>query len=113
MSRWENQNAPDEKFIREVVRRVVAVAHPDRIILFGSAASGQMNKDSDVDLLVVCRVVEDDLDESVRIRRSLLGMGTPFDIFVMPVDLFETTKTIIGSLAFPAHKYGKVIYAAA
>ena len=34
--------------LNEVVRRVLAVAKPDRIILFGSAATGQMTKDSSV-----------------------------------------------------------------
>ena len=35
----------------EIVRRVIEVAQPDRIILFGSAARGQMGPDSDIDLL--------------------------------------------------------------
>ena len=39
-----NQNLLDE-----IVRRVVDVEQPDRIILFGSAARGQMGLDSDVD----------------------------------------------------------------
>ena len=37
----------------EIVRRVIEVAEPDRIILFGSAARGQMGPDSDIDLLVI------------------------------------------------------------
>ena len=43
----------DETLLNEVVRRVLTVVRPDRIILFGSAATGQMTKDSDIDLLVV------------------------------------------------------------
>ena len=39
----------------EIVRRVAEVAQPDRIILFGSAARGQMTHDSDLDMLVVKR----------------------------------------------------------
>ena len=39
--------------LAEVVRRVIEVAQPDRIILFGSAACGQMGPDSDIDLLVI------------------------------------------------------------
>jgi len=37
----------------EIIRRVLTAANPDRIILFGSAATGQMNRDSDIDLLIV------------------------------------------------------------
>ena len=35
------------------VRRIVAVADPERIILFGSAARGEPKPDSDLDILVV------------------------------------------------------------
>ncbi len=37
----------------EIIRRVVKVAQPEKIILFGSAARGEMRPNSDVDLLVV------------------------------------------------------------
>ena len=40
-------NVPDPAILAEVVRRIVEVAHPDRIVLFGSAARGQMGPDSD------------------------------------------------------------------
>jgi predicted nucleotidyltransferase len=33
---------PDPAILAEVVRRIVEVAHPDRIVLFGSAARGQI-----------------------------------------------------------------------
>jgi len=38
---------------QEIVRRILAVAKPDRVIVFGSAAAGRMTADSDIDLLVV------------------------------------------------------------
>ncbi len=44
---------PDQKMIDNLVRRIVEVAHPLRIILFGSAARGEMGPNSDVDVLVV------------------------------------------------------------
>ena len=37
----------------EIVRRIVEVAAPEKIILFGSAARGEMGPHSDVDLLVI------------------------------------------------------------
>ena len=38
----------DDTLIAETVHRVLSVAQPDKIILFGSAATGTMTKDSDV-----------------------------------------------------------------
>jgi len=43
----------DDSLLSEIVRRVLSVARPDTIILFGSAVSGRMTKDSDIDLLIV------------------------------------------------------------
>ena len=44
--------------IEEMVRRIVERFHPERIILFGSHATGRAGPESDVDLLVVMRGVE-------------------------------------------------------
>ena len=103
----------DEGMVAEIVRRILCVAKPDRIILFGSAATGLMTRDSDVDLLILEREPADVRDESVRLHDTLRGLGYPFDVIVMPTERFEETKDVIGGLAYPARKYGKVIYEAA
>ena len=41
-----------DELVQQIVRRILTVVRPDRIILFGSAGSGQMTRDSDIDLLV-------------------------------------------------------------
>jgi hypothetical protein len=43
----------DQSLLDKIVRRIVEVAQPEQIILFGSAARGEMGPDSDVDLHVV------------------------------------------------------------
>jgi len=103
----------DESLAEEIVRRILTVAKPDKIILFGSAATGPMTRDSDIDLLVVetdpgCRC-----EEYIRIRRALRGMGYPFDIIMISTQWFEESKDVIGGIAYPADKHGKVIYEAA
>jgi len=103
----------DEALIAEIVRRILTVTQPDRVILFGSAATGQMTRDSDIDLLVVLDDPGDALEESIRIRRSLRGLGYPFDVLIISTEWFEDSKGVIGGIAFPANKYGRVIYAAA
>lgn len=103
----------DERLLDEIVRRVLSVAHPDRIILFGSAAAGQMTKDSDIDLLVVEPAPGNIRERSVEIREALGYVGYPIDVIVIPTERFERTKGVVGGIAFPANKYGRVIYAAA
>jgi len=103
----------NESLIRRIVERILTVAAPDRIILFGSAADGEMTFDSDIDLLVVEQDLDDRQKEYVRIRRALRGMSHPFDIILISTQWFEESKNVIGAIAYPANKYGKVIYEAA
>ena len=105
--------AIDESLIQEMVRRILGVAKPERIILFGSSALGRRTHDSDVDLLVLEAFPSDPREESVRLRDALRGLGCPFDVIVMTRERFEESKDVVGGIAYPANKYGKVIYEAA
>jgi len=106
-------NNIDESLVQEIIRRVLTVGRPDKIILFGSAAASQMSRDSDIDLLIVEPDPEDRRKESVRFREALRGLGYPFDVIVISTEWFEESKGVIGGIAYPANKYGKVIYEAA
>jgi len=110
MDKKDKQRSIDERLIDEIVNRILGVTNPTRIILFGSAATGTMNFDSDLDLLVI----EDDFasqrEENLRLRKALHGLGVPLDIFAMTSKRFDETKDVIGGLAYPANKYGKVLY---
>ena len=103
----------DEALLSEIVRRVLTVARPDKIILFGSAATGRMTKDSDIDLLIVEPDPKNRHEESVAIGDAICDVNFPEDVKVIASERFEATKGIIGGIAYPAHKYGKVLYAAA
>ena len=46
-----------QKLIREMVNRIVRRFDPEKVILFGSYATGKAGPDSDVDLLVVMPVM--------------------------------------------------------
>ncbi len=108
----EDRMGVDERVIEETVRRILSVARPDRIILFGSAATGEMTRDSDIDLLVLEAAPHNTRKERVRLGNALRGQGYAFDVKVMATERFEESKNIIGGLAYPANKYGKVVYEA-
>lgn len=100
----------DAHLTSEVVRRILRVAKPERVILFGSAARGELTPDSDIDLLVLEPAPVDTRQRSVLFADALRGLGFPFDVIVMTSDRFEETKDVIGGVAYPAHKFGRVIY---
>jgi len=103
----------DEATLAAIVRRLTEAATPARIILFGSAAAGTATSDSDIDLLVVEDEVDDVRSESVRLRAALGDLGRPLDVLVMRTERFEKTKDVIGGIAYPANRYGVVLYEAA
>ena len=103
----------DEEILEHVVDQILELAHPDFVILFGSAATGEMTADSDLDLLIVERQVVNTRQESIRLRAALDDVPFPIDVIVMSRQWFDDTKDVIGGIAYPAHKYGRVLYEAA
>jgi len=101
-----------QELSEEIVRRLLRVATPDRIIVFGSAAGGEMEPDSDIDLLVLEAKPENPREEMVRIWDALRGIGHAFDVIVMDTQWYEESKDVVGGLAYPASRQGKVIYEA-
>jgi|SRR5580693_674335 len=100
----------DDNLTSEIVRRILAVTNPDRIILFGSAATGQMTGESDIDLLIVEPESANRREESVQIRSAIGEIPFPVDVIVINTLRVEATKDIFGGIVCPAHKYGRVLY---
>ena len=99
------------EILREVVRRIVQVAHPERIILFGSSARGDSHADSDIDVLVVKDCVQR-REVAGRIYQALIGVGRAVDVVVAtPADI-ERYRNSPSMVIAPALGDGRVIYAA-
>ena len=101
--------ALDPRVLDDIVRRVVEVVQPERIILFGSAARGEMTRHSDVDLLVVKEGV-DPLDAMGSIYRNLHGVGVAVDALVVSPESLERYKDSHALVFKPALQDGKVVY---
>lgn len=97
--------------LQEIIRRVVEVARPEKIILFGSAAREEMGPDSDLDLLVI-KACDHRRSTARKIRRALFGICVPIDIIVAKPEDIKRYKDSIGLIYRPALREGKVLYAA-
>ena len=101
---------PDDKIVGEIVRRVIEVAEPDRIILFGSAARGDMGPDSDLDFLVIKSGDYDRalLEGDLYVAMSGVGLAADF-ILVTPqqVEQYKHSKSLI---IYPALNEGVEVY---
>jgi predicted nucleotidyltransferase len=103
---------PDPAALETLVRRIVEVARPDRIVLFGSAARGEMGPDSDIDVLVVKSGVEHRRRLAQDIYMNLSGVGVGVDLIVLTPEDLEAQRDSVGSIVGPALAEGRVIYAA-
>lgn len=95
-----------------VVERVVERFDPLKVIVFGSVARGEVDYDSDIDLLVVFDEVERarKRDVTVEIRRALARFPVPKDIIVTDVDEIRRRGRLVGPVLRPALEEGRVVY---
>jgi HEPN domain-containing protein/predicted nucleotidyltransferase len=101
---------PDAGMLEELVARIVAIAAPERIILFGSAARGMMGPRSDLDLLIVTEQNDDDGDLFVEIEAAVSGLHPEVDIVLVTPDEVERYGGSIGLVYRPALAEGRELY---
>ncbi len=102
----------DSATLADIVTRIVRVANPEKIILFGSAARGKMGPNSDLDLLVIkpgrfnrARLAGD-------IYMEMEGAGEAVDVIIVtPEEVGRYCDTPWLVIA-PVLKEGRVVYAA-
>lgn len=106
------QRTLTEETLQEIIRRVVEVAHPERIILFGSAARGDMDSNSDVDLLVI-KDGEYDYGSLVGdIYVNLIGVNQAVDVLLVTSEQIEQYRDVHCLVIKPALQEGKEVYRA-
>ena len=99
----------DQSTLDDIVRRIAEVAQPEKIILFGSAARGDMNRHSDIDLLVI-KEGADALELMGDIYMNLDGVGAAVDAVVVTPDDVERYKDSHAVIVKPALQEGRVVY---
>lgn len=99
----------DEATIAEAGRRISAAAPEARVILFGSHARDQATPGSDLDLLVIEPEVENAAIESVRLHRTLRGLGVPADVVVVDEHQARRRSKVAGTMVERALREGRVL----
>jgi len=110
MAEVETKRALKEEILQEIIRRIVKVAQPEKIILFGSAARGEMDRHSDVDLLVIKSGQYDQSHLTGEIYMNLHGVGQAVDVIVVTPDQVEKYRNTHCLIIAPALREGKEVY---
>lgn len=98
------------QLLQTAVDRVLAVAQPLQIILFGSYARGDADAQSDIDLLIVENEVADRGQEMLRLTRSIGYLGLGVDVLVYSEQEVMRRSQVPGTLLHHALREGKVLY---
>lgn len=101
-----------EAIIQQALARLLTVAAPSRVILFGSHARGDAQEDSDLDLLVIEPEVSNVGEEMMRLHKALWPLNIPVDILVCSESDFAKKREWRSSAIYWAAREGKVLYAA-
>jgi len=102
-------NFSDDNILKNIVHQIVDIAHPDKIILFGSRAMGKENKDSDYDICV--------LKKNLKKRRKLaqkiylnLDILASVDVIVNTPKRYFEIKNNPFLIYHDIEKFGKTVY---
>jgi uncharacterized protein len=96
--------------LERLVRRIVELVHPLKIIVFGSAARGELHAHSDIDLLVVMPEGTHRRHTAQQLYCQISGMGIPFDILVATPGDLEKHKDNVGLIYRTVLQEGREVY---
>jgi predicted nucleotidyltransferase len=96
--------------INEITKKIVAGAQPEKIVLFGSLASGNPRENSDIDLLIVKESSKRRDERDIEIRKFLKDILYPMDIFVYTPKEVEQYRNLSSSFLKKVFDTGKIIY---
>ena len=96
--------------MRDVIDRIRDSFHPEKIILFGSYATGEPTEESDVDLLIVADTDLSVKDRFPAVSRLLGDFPAAFDVILKTPEEYERTKSVVNHIVYFADKYGKTVY---
>ena len=98
------------QLIQEIVRRIVNVSHPEKVILFGSRARGMAHPESDIDLLVIAHSTQPRHRRAAPLYGVLSDILAPMDIVVYSPEEVEDWRDVRQAFVTTAIREGQVLY---
>ncbi len=100
-----------EEKITSTIAQIVAKIRPQRIILFGSAARGDFNAESDLDILIIkSDVAERGIDRQLEVDRLIERNGIALDMLVYKPEEIELALKLGDPFIKEVFAKGRVLY---
>jgi len=105
---------PTKTELEKIVKRLVDVYRPEKIILFGSYAYGAPHEDSDVDLLIIKTTSQPFIDRLAQVRKILTDptRSVPLGPIVLTPEELDARLSIGDQFIEEIVTRGEVLYAA-
>jgi predicted nucleotidyltransferase len=100
-----------DELLQEIVRRILSVGSPHKIVLFGSQARGEARSDSDLDLLIIEDSELPRYKRSARYLRALVGLFPAKDVVVWTPDEVEEWAEVPHAFITTVLREGKTLHA--
>lgn len=97
-------------YIQDIVKRIAQFYNPDKIILFGSYAKGNITEDSDLDFILVKDVSLPKHKRGIEVRKLFYGLPVPIDFKIYTTSEYADGLTNKFSFLSSALKNSKVLY---
>ena len=96
--------------LSKIAEAIKSGYQPEKIVLFGSYAQGNLCPDSDIDLLVIKESSQRRDERDKQVREVLKEIKVPLDIFVYTPEEVERFHALKGSFLHKILKTGEVLY---
>ena len=96
--------------LNEILDLIKHHFHPEKVILFGSYATGNAGEESDVDLLVVADTDLPARERFPAVSRLLGEYPAAFDVILKTPEEYQRSRSVVNHIVYFADKYGKVLY---
>jgi len=104
-----NRNHP---IFERIVTFITSKISPEMIILFGSYARGSNDENSDIDILIVVKNLDNERKVTRLLYKALLDedISAPIDFIAVDYDKYNTLKDEIGLIYRTIEREGQVLY---
>ena len=99
-----------EQEIDSITEQIIEKYGPEKIILFGSAVTGNIGPDSDIDFLIIKRDIPYKGSERIRELSRLIERNVAVDFFVYRPDEYEKRLSMGDPFLKTITKEGRTLY---
>jgi predicted nucleotidyltransferase len=102
----------DLPIMEKIVTFITSRISPERIILFGSYARGENRENSDIDILILMKNLENERKITGLLYKELLSsdISKPIDFLAIDYDKYNKLKNKIGYIYKTIEKEGQILY---